>query len=97
LLPCTYVVQNHICSSLPDFTTSWSSSHSGLCQFKITLFAPLQWAHQTLSSFRFPTLSVFLLYKFSMSNNITAFVLGLKSAYEGEHTIFGLLSLDNSF
>jgi hypothetical protein len=23
-----------------------------------------------------------------MSNNITAFVLGLKSAYEGEHTIF---------
>jgi hypothetical protein len=30
-----------------------------------------------------------------MSNNITAFVLDLKSAYEGEHTIFGLLSLAN--
>jgi len=28
-----------------------------------------------------------------MSNNITVFVLGLKSAYEGEHKIFGLLSL----
>jgi hypothetical protein len=28
-----------------------------------------------------------------MSNNITAFVLGLKSTYEGEHMIFGLLSL----
>jgi hypothetical protein len=28
-----------------------------------------------------------------MSNNITAFVLGLLSAYEGEHAIFGLLSL----
>jgi hypothetical protein len=30
-----------------------------------------------------------------MTNNITAFILGLKSAYEGEHMIFGLLSLDN--
>jgi hypothetical protein len=30
-----------------------------------------------------------------MSNNITAFVLGLKTTYEGEHTSFGLLSLAN--
>jgi hypothetical protein len=30
-----------------------------------------------------------------MSNNITAFVLGLRSAYEGEQMIFGLLSLIN--
>jgi hypothetical protein len=30
-----------------------------------------------------------------MSNNITAFVLGLQSAYEGEHAIFGLLNLTN--
>jgi hypothetical protein len=30
-----------------------------------------------------------------MSNNITAFVLGLKSACKGEHTIFDLLSLAN--
>jgi hypothetical protein len=30
-----------------------------------------------------------------MSNNITAFVLGLQSAYEEEHVIFGLLSLAN--
>jgi hypothetical protein len=30
-----------------------------------------------------------------MSNNITVFVLDLKSAYEGEHMIFGLLSLAN--
>jgi hypothetical protein len=30
-----------------------------------------------------------------MSNNITAFVLDLKSAYEGEYTIFGFLSLAN--
>jgi hypothetical protein len=29
------------------------------------------------------------------SNNITAFALDLKSAYEGEHKIFGLLSLAN--
>jgi hypothetical protein len=27
------------------------------------------------------------------SNNIAAFALDLKSTYEGEHTIFGLLSL----
>jgi hypothetical protein len=30
-----------------------------------------------------------------MSNNITAFVLGLYSAYEREHAICGLLSLAN--
>jgi hypothetical protein len=30
-----------------------------------------------------------------ISKNITAFVLSLKSVYEGEHTIFGILSLDN--
>jgi hypothetical protein len=30
-----------------------------------------------------------------MSNNITAFVLDLKSIYEGEHAITGLLSLAN--
>jgi hypothetical protein len=29
------------------------------------------------------------------SNNITAFALDLKSAYEGKHKIFGLLSLAN--
>jgi hypothetical protein len=29
------------------------------------------------------------------SYNIAAFALDLKSAYEGEHTIFGLLSLAN--
>jgi hypothetical protein len=33
-------------------------SHSGLCQFKITIFAPLQW--QPHPSFRFPSLSLFL-------------------------------------
>jgi hypothetical protein len=53
-------------SSLPDlFTTSWPPSYSGLCQFMITLLGPLQWAHQTLSSFRFPSLSLFFLYAFS--------------------------------
>jgi hypothetical protein len=29
------------------------------------------------------------------SNNITAFVLDLKSSYKGEHVILGLLSLAN--
>jgi hypothetical protein len=78
LLPCTCVLR--IDSSLPDlFTTSWSPSHSDFCQFKIPVLAPLQRAHQTLSSFGFPPfpysscmcppLSMWL-----MSNNITAFV-----------------------
>jgi hypothetical protein len=31
----------------------------------------------------------------SKSNNITAFLLDLKSTYEGEHAMFGLLSLAN--
>jgi hypothetical protein len=95
------VCYTQIDSSLPDlFTTSQSPSHSDLCHFKITLFTPLQWAHQTLSSFGFPTfpypscmcspLSVW-----PVSNNITACVLGLKSAYEGEHMIFGLLGQAN--
>jgi hypothetical protein len=29
----------------------------------------------------------------SQSNHIAVFALDLKSAYEGEHTIFGLLSM----
>jgi hypothetical protein len=36
----------------------WSLSHIGHCQFKVTLLAPLQWTQQTLSSFRFPSLSL---------------------------------------
>jgi hypothetical protein len=56
LLPCTFWITIQNGSSLPDFfTTSRSPSHSGLCQFKITLFTPWQQAHQTLSSFEFPT------------------------------------------
>jgi hypothetical protein len=31
-----------------------------------------------------------------MSNNITAIVLDVKSTYEGEHMIFGLLNLEPS-
>jgi hypothetical protein len=38
-------ITTQICSSLPDFTTFWSPSYSGLCQLKITLFTPLQWAY----------------------------------------------------
>jgi hypothetical protein len=54
LLPCTCIA-THIGSFLPDvFTTSWSPSHSGLCQFKVTIFAPLQCAHQPHFRFSFP-------------------------------------------
>jgi hypothetical protein len=62
LLPCTCVLQPklvHLCQ-----TSSLLPSHLPIVasQFKITLLAPLQWAHQTHSSFRFPSLSLFLLY-----------------------------------
>jgi hypothetical protein len=90
LVPCTSVLQPELIHLyLTFFTTSQSLSHIDLCRFKVTVLAPLQWGHQTLSSFGFPTfpysscmcspLSIWL-----MSNNITAFVLDLKSAYEGE-------------
>jgi hypothetical protein len=60
LLPRTCVLQPEL---IPDlFTTFQSPCHSDLCQFKMTLLAPSQWAHQPLSSFRFPSLSLFLLY-----------------------------------
>jgi hypothetical protein len=94
-------ITTQIDSSLPDlFTTSQSPSHIDLCHFKVTVFTPLQWVHQTLSSFGFSTFTYSScihspLSMWPMSSNITAFVLDLKSAYEGEHTIFGFLSLAN--
>jgi hypothetical protein len=100
LLPYTCVLQLKL-AYLPDpFTTSQSPSHSDLCRFKVTILATLQWAYQTLSSFWFPIFhySSCVCSPFSMwpvSNNITAFVLGLKSTYQGEHMVVGLLSLTN--
>jgi hypothetical protein len=41
---CIYVLQPQITSSLSVlFSTSYSPSHSGLCQFKISIFVPIQW------------------------------------------------------
>jgi hypothetical protein len=49
-------ITTRIDSSLSDpFTASWSPSHIDFCHFKVTVLAPLQWGHQTLSSFGFPT------------------------------------------
>jgi hypothetical protein len=64
------------------------------------VLAPLQWGHQTLSSFVFPvyphsSCMCSLLSLWLKSNNITAFALDLKSAYEGKHTIFCLLRQAN--
>jgi hypothetical protein len=86
-------------SSLPDlFTSSWSSSHIDLCHFKISVLGLLQWRHQTLSSFGFPTYphTSWMCFHLSMwpkSNNIAVFALDQKCTYEGEYAIFGLLSL----
>jgi hypothetical protein len=101
LFPCTCVSQPELFHLYQN--SSLLDSHLPIvasCQFKITILTPLQWAHQTLSSFGFPTFpysscrySPFSMWP--MSNNISAFVLHLKSIYEGEHMIFGLLSLAN--
>jgi hypothetical protein len=66
LLPWTCVLLTHIDSSLADlFITSWSPFHSGLFQFKIAIFSPLQWAYQPHSNFRLPSLCLFLQCVFS--------------------------------
>jgi hypothetical protein len=93
-------------SSLSDlFTTSQSPSHIELCRFKVTVLAPLQWGHQTLSSSGFllpipnPPICALPFACDPSPTIFTAFALDLKSAYEklyqGEHTIFGRLSLAN--
>jgi hypothetical protein len=46
----------HVNSSLTDlFTGYWSPSHDNLCRFKVSVLAPLEWGHQTLSCFGFST------------------------------------------
>jgi hypothetical protein len=92
-------VTTQIDSSLPDlFTSSWSPSHIDLCRLKVSVLAPLQWGHQTFSCFGFPTYPrssrmCSPLVRWLNSNNVAVFVLDLKSTHEGEHMIFGLLSL----
>jgi hypothetical protein len=47
-------ITTQVDSSLPDlFTISRSPSHIYLCHLKVTVLAPLQWGHQTLSNFGF--------------------------------------------
>jgi hypothetical protein len=67
LLPWTCVLQFTLVHLYQTdlFTTFWSPSHSGLCQFKIIIFALIQWAHQLHSSFKFPSFSLFLPCAFS--------------------------------
>jgi hypothetical protein len=99
LLPCMCITIQ-IDFSVPNLFTIWSPSHIDLCHFKVTILAPLQWGHQTLLSFGFPIFPYSScmcspLSMWPMSNNITAFVLDLKSTCEGEHMIFDFLSMTN--
>jgi hypothetical protein len=49
-------VTTQVDSSLTDLcTSSWSPFHIDLCCFKVSVLAPLQWGHQTVSYFGFPT------------------------------------------
>jgi hypothetical protein len=62
-------------SSLPDlFTASWSPSQIDLCHFNVTVLAPLQWGHQTLSHFD-PNIFCFVLE--NEENNAAQIVLVL--------------------
>jgi hypothetical protein len=95
-------VTTQVDSSLTDlFTSSWSLSHIDLCHFKVSVLAPLQWGHQTLLCFGFPTYPhtsrmCSPLIMWPKSNSIAVFALDLNSTHEGEHMILGLLSLANS-
>jgi hypothetical protein len=94
-------VTTQVDSSLTDlYTGSRSPSRVDLCHFKVSVLVPLEWGHQTLSCFGFSTYSYIShmcspLVMWSKSSYIATFALDLKSTYEGEHTIFGLLSLAN--
>jgi hypothetical protein len=93
-------VTTHVHSSLTDlFTGSWSPSDVDLCRFKVSVLVPLELGHQILSCLGF-RLSLFScmcspFLKSPKSNNIAVFALDLKTAYEGEHIMFGLMSLAN--
>jgi hypothetical protein len=100
LLPCTSVLQPELIH--PYLTSSLLPGHLPIvASDSLRLLYSLHYSghikHFQVLGF---LSALFLLYVFSlsvwpMSNNITAFVLGLKSPYEVEHTIFGLLSLAN--
>jgi hypothetical protein len=92
-------VTTQVDSSLHDlYTGSRSPSCVDLCCFKVSVLVPPEWGHQMLSCFGFSTYPhnsqmCCPLVVWSKSNNIAVFALDLKSAYEEEHMIFGLLSL----
>jgi hypothetical protein len=87
-------VTTQVDSSLIDlYPGYWSPSHDNFCCFKVSVLAPLEWGHQMLSGFGFSTYfyiteMCFPLIMWSKSNHSAVFSLDLKSAYEGEHTIF---------
>jgi hypothetical protein len=101
LLPCTYVLQ-------PKLVHLYQTSSLLLGHFPIVASVNLRLLYLLLYSWHLKHFQVlgFLPFPYSscthsplsmwpMSNNMIAFVSGLKSAYEGEHMIFGLLNLAN--
>jgi hypothetical protein len=91
-------VTTQVDSSVTDlYTGSWSPSHVDFCRFKVSVLVPCSGdIKRFLSCFGFATYSYISrmcspLVKGSKSNHIAVFALDLKSAYEGEHMIFGLL------
>jgi hypothetical protein len=101
LLPCTCVLQPtlvhlyQISSPLPSPRPIVDSSCLRLLYF--LLYSEHLNHTQVLAFFPFPYSSCepYFLSVWPMSNNISTFVLGLWSAYEGKHAIFGLLILAN--
>jgi hypothetical protein len=99
LLPCTCVSQPTLvhlyqnCSLLTGHLATVASVNLRLLYW--LLYSGHIKHSQVLGFFPFPYSSCTQspLNIWPMSNNITPFVLGLQSTYEGEHTIFALLSL----
>jgi hypothetical protein len=95
-------VTSQVDSSLTDlFTSSWSPCHIDLCHFKVSVLVPLSGDIKYYHVLGFLPIPIPPMYALplpcdpSPSNHIAVFVLDLKSAYEGEHMIFGLLSVAN--
>jgi hypothetical protein len=89
LLPCTCVLQPtlvHLYRPLHCFLVPY---HSGLGQSKITRFAPLQWAHQPQSGFRFPFLFLF----FFISGSSTLFCSSSYLFWGQYHAVFIAIAL----
>jgi hypothetical protein len=98
LLPCTCVLQSTLVH-LYQTSSLLPSPVPIVASASLRLYSLLYSEHvnhiQVFLPFPYSSHAHSLFSVWPMSNNITAFVLGLQSIYEEEHVIFGLLRLIN--